>query len=233
VQMQGTFSLSDWGARSTSESKVEYLLDTYWDAAMNRRLIVDPEDRRSSKTYGMKPVPERKAVRRSLVFVAKMLDREADGTELLIEKMQPAALITRRQKWMYRLIGGLIGGLIFGLDTISPVEAIEISMSSEARREIVKSLRSNLIFGLIGGLIFSLIVGLIVGLIFGLIVGLIVGLIGGLKSDIQTRITPNQGIKNSVKNTVIVSAIALIFALPFKFFLESILAGMVDPRRRW
>jgi GTPase SAR1 family protein len=274
VQMQGAFSLDDWGERSTSESKVEYLLDTYWNAAMNRRLIVDPEDGRSSKTYGMKAVPSQKQVRRSLVFLAKMLDREEDGTELLIEKMQPTGLITKRQKWIYRLIVGLIIGLIaglifslffgliaglifglffgliigliggliedligslifFGLDTISPVEAIEISMLSFDLREIIKSLRNNLIVSLIAslmsGLSFGLITGLIFGLIIGLIFGLVRGLIGGPKLDIQTRVKPNQGIKNSVRNTVVMSAIALSSALPFRLFLEHLLAEMVDP----
>ena len=184
VQMQGAFSLEDWVGRSTSESKVGYLLDTYWEAAMIRKLIVDPDDKRSSKTYGIKPVPSRKQVRRSLIFAARMLDREEVGTELLIEKMQPAALITRRQKWAYCLIVGLIIGLI---------------------------------------------IGLIGGLIGGLIIGLIVGLIDGLKADIQTRIKPNQGIKNSVKNTIIVSAIAFTSAMPFKFLLEHLLVGVVDP----
>jgi hypothetical protein len=83
----------------SKELKIEYLLDTYWDAAIKRELIIDPVQRQQgifSKTYGKKPPPTRKAVRRSLVFAAKMLNRES-STDLLIEKMQPTALITRRQ----------------------------------------------------------------------------------------------------------------------------------------
>jgi hypothetical protein len=107
--------------------------------------------------------------------------------------------------------------------------------------EIIKSLRSNLIFGLIfgliGGLIGGLIFGLIGGLVFGLsdyvifglsgglIFGLSGGLIGGLKADIQTRIEPNQGIKGSVKNAIILSTIALTTALPFKLLLEHLLVA--------
>jgi uncharacterized membrane protein len=184
------------------------LLDTYWDAAIERQLIIDPVEQQQgilSKTYGKKPLPTREAVRRSLVFAAKMLERES-STDLLIEKMKPTALLTRRQEWAYRLIGGLIFVLIGGLDTIQPVEEISISMSRQARREILRSLREWLIFGLIGGLIF------------------------GLKADIQTRIKPNQGIKNSAKNMVIVSAIVLVTALIFKFLLEHFLASVIDSK---
>ncbi len=305
VQTQGKFSFSDWRATTTSERKIEYLLNTYWDATITRELIIDPNEKQRgilSKTYGTKALPTRKAVRRALVFAAKMLECES-STELLIEKMQPTALITRRQKWAYPLIVGLIvgliGGLIVGLtvglignlivglivgliialiggligvlsyglidsridsliygwtnsqffstiNLIEPIEAISISMSHEARREILRSIQKELIGGLIVGLIYGLIVGLIFGLIYeliaGLIFGLIVmllygliggltyGLIGGIKADIQTRIEPNQGMKNSVKNMVIVSAIALVTALPFKFLLEHLLTSVVDSK---
>jgi hypothetical protein len=204
-----------------------------------------------------------------------MLDRES-STELLIEKMQPAALITRWQKWAYRLMKGLIGGLIIGLiggliiglmeglikgligglicgligsilglifglmqgllgglETIEPVE--EISMSRERKQEILRALRkwlsgglsAGLILGLYGWLIEKLIERLIEGLIIGLIVGLVVGLIEGIKVDIQTHLKPNQGIKSSMKNMVIIGTIALVIAVPFKFFLDHLLASIV------
>ena len=246
MQTQRKFSLSDWQSRTTSERKIEYLLDTYWEATITRELIIDPNLKQlgiRSKTYGKKPLPDRKAVRRTLVFAAKMLERES-STELLIERMQPTALITRRQKWAYRLIygliygliNGLINGLIFGLNTIKPVEEISISMSREAQREILRSIRKQLINGLILGLSLGLILGLSLGLIaesigalsLGLSLGLIYGLIYGLKADIQIRIKPNQGIKNSVKNMVIISGIAILMALPFKFVLEYFLINLID-----
>lgn len=167
VQTQGKFCLADWKSHPTSEDKIEYLLDTYWEATITRELIIEPHEKQRgilSKTYGTKPLPHRKAVRRSLVFAAKMLNRES-STELLIEKMQPTALITRRQKWAYRLIYGLIHGVIYGL---------------------LYGLIAGPIFGLIHGLIPGLIVGpifgLIVGPIAGLIFALIYGLIGGLNT---------------------------------------------------
>ncbi|WP_041227101.1 NACHT domain-containing protein [Crinalium epipsammum] len=210
VQTQGKFSLSVWRESTTSERKIEYLLDTYWDATITRELIIDPNEKQQdilSKTYGTKPLPTRKAVQRALVFAAKMLECQS-STELLIEKMQPTALIAQRQKWAYLLIKGLIIGLIIGLifgliglmfgliglifglmfglmgglDTIEPVDEISISISHEGRREIVRSLRIWLIFGLIFGLSLELSFGLMGGSSFGLI-GLIVlieGLIIGL-----------------------------------------------------
>jgi predicted NACHT family NTPase len=129
VTTQRKFVIDAWQDRTNSEKKIEYLLDTYWEATIERELILDPNERQRgirSKTYGKKSLPSRQAVLRSLIFAAKTLDRDS-STELLIEKLQPAALLTRRQKWAYRLIVGLIFGLIGGL-----------------------------IVGLIGGLIFGL-----------------------------------------------------------------------------
>ncbi|NEQ69685.1 MAG: NACHT domain-containing protein [Symploca sp. SIO2D2] len=155
VQTQGKFSLSDWQSRSTSEDKIEYLLDTYWEAAMIRELIINPNEKQQgiySTTYGKKLVPTHQAVQRVLVFAAKMLRRES-STELLIEKMQPDALITQRQKWAYRLIFGLVYGLIFAL-----------------------------IYWLAYGLIFGMAYGLIFALVYGLIGGLVAALIGGIET---------------------------------------------------
>ncbi|MGC1199561.1 MAG: NACHT domain-containing protein, partial [Geitlerinemataceae cyanobacterium] len=119
VQVQGKFELAAWQAKATSEAKIEYLFDTYWDAVMSRDLIFDPHEKKlgwQSKTYKTKPLPERKVVRRMLVFVAQGMERDPNvGTELLIEKMQPSWLPKRGQKIILGLILGLIGGLILGL----------------------------------------------------------------------------------------------------------------------
>ena len=118
VQVQGTFDLAGWQARETSERRIEYLFDMYWEAAMSRRLIVDPNQVKQgiqSNTYQLKAPPSRIQVRRSLVFAAKMLDRKEVGTELLIEKIQPTALVTESQKWVYRIVEGFFEGLIVAL----------------------------------------------------------------------------------------------------------------------
>ncbi|NER99919.1 MAG: NACHT domain-containing protein [Symploca sp. SIO1B1] len=158
VQTQGKFSISNWQSRSTSEDKIKYLLDTYWEATMSRTLITDPHQKQRgicSKTYGKKPVPTRPAVRQALVFAAKMLSRES-STELLIENMQPTALITRRQKRAYQLIYGLIIGLIGG-----PIIGLIGGLILELMGEQSIGLIGGLIIGLIGGLIYGLSIGLI------------------------------------------------------------------------
>lgn len=106
VQTQGKFSLSDWRSRTTSDLKIEYLLDTYWEAAIERELIIDPVERQQgicSKTYGKKLPPTRQAVQRALVFAAKALEQESQ-TELLIERMQPSWLPDKQQRNSYRLL---------------------------------------------------------------------------------------------------------------------------------
>ena len=118
VQIQGKFDLATWQARATSEEKIEYLFDTYWNGVMSRELILNPQQKNSgwlSQTYKTKPLPKRKAVRRILVFVAKAMERDPSiGTELLIEKIQPSWLPKKKQKIILRLIGGTISGLIGG-----------------------------------------------------------------------------------------------------------------------
>jgi len=153
VATQGKFVAQDWSARSTSEEKVEYLLDTYWEATIERELILDPVQRKQgicSKTYGKKPLPTRQAVRRSLVFAAQMLNQDS-STELLIEKLQPNVLRNEQKKWVYRLIVGLISGLFIGL-----------------MLGVINDLIGNLNHELIGGLFYGLILGLYISLIGGL-----------------------------------------------------------------
>lgn len=180
VAIQRKFSISNWQARTTSEQKIEYLFDAYWEAAIERELILDPVERQRgirSKTYGTKVLPSRQAVRCSLVFAAQVLNHDS-STELLIERIQPNALLTQQQKWSYQLIFGLIFGLsegliFFGLTTnvtnslfiglfssliavligrlhsIEPVETISISMSPEAWREVLRSIQRHLIIRII------------------------------------------------------------------------------------
>ncbi|NER96435.1 MAG: NACHT domain-containing protein [Symploca sp. SIO1B1] len=202
VQIQGKFSLWDWQLRSTSEDKIEYLLDTYWEAAMTRELIINPHEKQQgicSKTYGSEALPTRKAVRRSLVFLAKSLSREL-STEFLIEKIQPSWL-SRKQHLLYFLS---LFGLAETIGLFSGLIGWKLQISNNGLSPSLNPL-IGLIAGLIVGLffgtsdiepievlqfswrkiitiktIFVFIEGLIGGLIFGLILGLILGLIGGL-----------------------------------------------------
>lgn len=119
VQVQGKFELALWQAKATSEAKIEYLFDTYWDAVMSRDLIFDPHEKKlgwRSKTYKTKPLPERKVVRRTLVFVAQGMERDPSmNTEFSIEKMQFSWLSQRRQKIILTLLVWLLSILMLCL----------------------------------------------------------------------------------------------------------------------
>jgi DNA polymerase III delta prime subunit len=106
VQKQEKFLLSDWQSRTTSDSKVQYLLDTYWEASITRELIIDPNARQQgvlSRTYGKKLLPEPSVIKHVLVFTAKALNQESQ-TEFLIERMQPSLLPEEDQRWGFRLL---------------------------------------------------------------------------------------------------------------------------------
>lgn len=114
AQQQGKFSLPDWQSFNTSDLKTQYLLDTYWEAAITRELIVDPNARQQgflSKTYASKPLPQTIAVKRALIFAAKALEQESQ-TELLIERIQPSWLMKEEQRLVYRILFMLVS-LVF------------------------------------------------------------------------------------------------------------------------
>lgn len=110
AQQQGKFSLPDWQSFTTSDLKIQYLLDTYWEATITRELIIDPNARQQgilSKTYASKPLPQTMAVKRALIFAAKALEQESQ-TELLIERIQPSWLIKEEQRAVYRILFMLV-----------------------------------------------------------------------------------------------------------------------------
>jgi hypothetical protein len=270
VATAGRFNLEDWQQCILEDAQINYLFDRYWEAVMEMPLVDRQKQDQGikSNTYGKKTLPNRKKVRRALVFAAKAMERESQ-TELLISKIQPTWLEDKRPQRLYRsivglivgltvgLIGGLIGGLtvgliggltvglIGGLDTIKPVGTF--SISCQARRRTLSSLRKNLMVGLIVGLTVGLIVLLKGVLTFGLTVGLgwlmiglifelawlIAGLLGGLlfwlirgqKADIEDRIVPNQGIKNSLQHMLILTNTVLLTAILIKPLLKHLLAG--------
>jgi hypothetical protein len=155
VQKQGEFSLSDWRSRTTSDLKIEYLLDTYWKAAMSRKLIIDLNEWQRgirSKTYGKKPLPQCRAVRRALVFVAKTLEEESQ-TELLIEGMQPYHLRDKLRQWQYWLF--LFLGNLLASGTIATLVLFQWSQLPYPPVSWSSFLKSIVLLGLPGGFILS------------------------------------------------------------------------------
>jgi DNA polymerase III delta prime subunit len=155
VQTQGKFSFDDWRDRTTSELKIEYLLDTYWDAAIERRLIIDPVARQQgirSKTYGKKLPPQPSTVQRALVFVAKTLEEESQ-TELLIEGMQPYHLRDKLRQWQYWLF--LFLGNLLASGTIATLLLFQWSQPPYPSVSWSSFLTSIVLLGSAGGFILS------------------------------------------------------------------------------
>jgi predicted NACHT family NTPase len=84
---------SEWQRRNTDAERIEYLFDCYWHTATDRALVDAKSQDQGimSKTYGKRALPDRRKVRRTLVFIAKAIEQEQQ-TELLIEKIQPTWL---------------------------------------------------------------------------------------------------------------------------------------------
>jgi len=132
-----------------------------------------------------------------------------------LERMQPAWLPDTRSRFVYRvvvgLVGGLVGGLLFGL-----VGGLLFGLFGG----LLFGLVGGLLFGLVGGLteeikpaeiivwsrqstLRGLVSGLLGGLLSGLPIGLFVGLVEGLavqRMDQHSIVTPNQGIWLSARN---------------------------------
>jgi F0F1-type ATP synthase assembly protein I len=146
------FDFKEWQQRATDDERMEYLFDRYWDVAMEQALVdaKSQDEGILSKTYGKKKLPDRRKVRRALVFAAKAMEQESQ-TELLIEKMQPTWLRNKYQQPQYRLIFGLITGLIVG---------------------VILGLFFAVIFGLLHGLILGLISATFWGISSGIFIGL-------------------------------------------------------------
>ncbi len=142
------FDFSEWQRISTNnDARIEYLFDRFWQISMERALLdnLSYEQGILSETYGKKPLPSRKKVKRALVFMARSMKHESQA-EFLIEKIQPSWLGDNRRKKNYELTFKLILGLIIGFP-----------------------------FGLTVGLIFKPFLGLILGFTLGLSTGMLAG----------------------------------------------------------
>ena len=109
----------------------------------------------------------------------------------------------------FGIAGEPLGGLIFGIEDINPVERITFSFSKFEKKKFINNLAFGTIIGLIGGLIAGLVGGLAENLVGGLLFSIVFGLLGGLRSGLQekliTRRIPNQGIFTSARNLVLIT----------------------------
>jgi hypothetical protein len=130
-----------WQGLQRADEPLEYLLDGYVVRMLHRQLV--------SRSYSRHQLPTARQTRSWLIWLAKQMEQASQG-EFLIEEMQPP-MLPDGKRWRYRLIGGLVAGLMFGL---------------------IAGLMFGLRSGLMGGLMFALIAGLMGGLMFALINGI-------------------------------------------------------------
>jgi NACHT domain len=100
--------LETWQEKTTSEERVRYLLDMYWQAATERKLIDDPKQEYNgilSKTYGKRKPPDPDEIKPSLIFIAKALNKNPKRSDdFLIERLQPYHLPQETQIRNYKII---------------------------------------------------------------------------------------------------------------------------------
>ncbi len=188
-------SINHWQELTSTESRIQYLLDAYVLQMLTRDI--------NSRVY--KKAPHSKQIRLWLIWLAQQLERETQ-TEFLIEGMQPFWLKKRSQKtyqliirmivvlsfmlligafdawqeheWIVALIIGLSHGLINNLFYELIFRSYREIKTVEILKFYGKKAKNALRWGLFGGLLFGLVIGVLVGLRDGLIIGLISGLFG-------------------------------------------------------
>ncbi|MFM9264956.1 NACHT domain-containing protein [Tychonema sp. BBK16] len=108
--------LQKWITLSSSQDRLQYLFDVYWEAALKRPLVSPILESQGwiSFIYKKKKTPQPQQVRQWLVFLAQQLQRESQS-EFAIENIQPNWLSNRCNKQIYALGVGLFFGLISGL----------------------------------------------------------------------------------------------------------------------
>jgi DNA polymerase III delta prime subunit len=116
IAAENQFSIQDWKSLPSIKTRLQYLFDAYWEAAMERELINLQMRSRGikSQSYGKRLFPDRKQTKHWLTFLARQLQQESQ-TEFLIERMQPSWLGTKQKIWHYRLTFTLIFVLTFVL----------------------------------------------------------------------------------------------------------------------
>ena len=155
---------------------------------------------------------------RWLIWLAQQM-KQRHLTEFYLEWLQPSWLVTKRAQIAYRMLSGLVGGLVYGLP-LGLVGELVFWLVSGPFFGLVSGLFVGLVFGskdihpaeiftwswknfwqgldrgLVGGLAFGLVSGLIFwlvsGLAFGLVSGPVYGLAFGLASGLVFGISGTQ-----------------------------------------
>ncbi|WDD36275.1 hypothetical protein PQG02_33190 (plasmid) [Nostoc sp. UHCC 0926] len=228
ISLHKALSLQEWQTLTSTQTRLEYLLDAYWETAIKRDIVTPKMESQGfkSRIYGKKKTPSEKQIQRWLVFLAQQLHKESQ-TEFLIEKMQPNYLKTPLQKWIFRLGIGTSIGLLSGLSVVMFLGVFE---TNEAYKNLIFTRNLGLVFGLFVGLSSGLMIGqyktiqtietlswswskvsqnFATAPFFGLSAGLTSG------KEIEIKRKPNQGIcssaANSLKGGLIFGLIGILF----------------------
>lgn len=247
-------SLHQWRTLSTSQERLQVLLDAFVQSRLNQSSKLTPHE--NSKAY------TRQQIRQWLGWLAQQLERESQ-TEFLIERMQPSWLSSQKLLkncqcqaqlifglisgcffglffglvsgllslivggLFWGLVGGLFFGLIGGLDMrLDNIVLTEALTWSWARAKI------GLILGLVVGFVFGLIVGFVFGLVGGLVIGLAVVLIGVLSvgligSEVEQKSFPNQGMWKTLQTGLIKQLIFVLIGGLVGGLISGLVIGLV------
>jgi len=190
VLVSQEISVEEWQHLNSTPDRIQYLLDAY----VGRMLTRDT----NSRTYLKNKTPNARQTRMWLVWLAQQMQRESK-TEFLIEKMQPALLLTPPEKWIYRLMLGFFSGLPVSFSIVPLIQTTigfklelfiivffsyfglvfcfnwkEIETYPIIEFNWKKSKKRIIVWG-ISGILFGLYVALILNSLLGLSFGIILG----------------------------------------------------------
>ncbi len=103
ISLHKTLSLHEWKKSSSSESRRKYLLDVYWEAAIEREL-----------PYVGNSFPHDWQTKFWLIWLSKELQKEY-GNEFMIESIQSSCIDNHELKKRFNLVVELITKIIIGL----------------------------------------------------------------------------------------------------------------------
>jgi predicted NACHT family NTPase len=126
--------IEDWQRLESTKSRIEHLFNAYWRQQMFQRpnkidiyttriklrYLLDkhflflPVELNDNQYINFLKPPSKKQTRHWLVYLAQQLQRESKA-EFAIDKMQPSYINNSAAKFLWRIVSGLVFGVIFGV----------------------------------------------------------------------------------------------------------------------
>jgi hypothetical protein len=208
--------IEDWQRLESTKSRIEHLFNAYWRQQMFQRpnkidiyttiiqlrYLLDkhflslPVELNDNQYINFLKPPSKKQTRHWLVYLAQQLQRESKA-EFAIDKMQPSYINNSAAKFLWRIVSGLVFGVIFGVSLGGIV-----TLCFNPKVGLISGLLTGLSWGItytkiekiepVDKLIFSykqLYSGFLTGLPWLVIIGIISWFIGELYLILITEIT--------------------------------------------